>query len=271
MIGEAPPSTGRVFGLGLTFGALYVVALLLTAALSDHHVRPLFEGVGPAAPYRWVNPPPEFAVGNVPPAALDTTIALDAGGSIAGGGFATSDGQLVVPLGAGAIAPLEGASFVAVHVEPLDPATLGPLPSPLRPAGNVYQVTLTYQPTGQAVGPLAAPGNVVLVVPEPTEAVFVSPDGQAWSGIDSRPLGGPTVVGATFAQPGYYLAGTSAPPAGAGGDSGLGRWSTPLVAMVTAALGLLLAGAPAWYRRLRPANPPGNPPVIRPRKRRREP
>ena len=58
--GLARPSAVAV---GAALVALYVATVVGTMSFG-HHVRPLFEGIGPPPPYRWVHPPPGFASGN---------------------------------------------------------------------------------------------------------------------------------------------------------------------------------------------------------------
>ena len=80
------------------------------------------------------------------PQALSTTIALGPAGSAAAG-FATPDGQFVVNLGAGAIAPSPAATSVAITVTPVAPRHLSPVPDGLRSNGNAYRVEMKYEPS----------------------------------------------------------------------------------------------------------------------------
>jgi len=233
--------------------ALYVVAIIVTMRLTGHHVRPLFEGIGPAAPYHWVDPPPEFAAGNITPQPVEIEIQLDDTGSRAAGP-ATTDGQLVLAMPGGAIAPHPPDTTARARLTPLAPDTVGAVPSGLRADGNVYRVELAYQDSGTAVVSLAKPGNVILVVPEPATAILFSADGETWQSLETQQVGGAaaTTVGARLDGPGYFLA--AAPPAaptegpgGGGNDAG----SVVAVAAITAVLALALGFGPALIRRVR--------------------
>jgi hypothetical protein len=239
--------TTKRWAVPLALALVYIAALALTAQLSNHPTQPLFEGVGPTAPYRWAKPPPEFAATNQPPGNLDVTAPLDANGStpISSG---SHDGQLVLNLSAGAFPPADGATSVHVLGTPLDPATLGALPAPLRSDGNAYQVNANYLPTN-AAATVAKPGNIVLVVPEAADAIYYSQDGKTWERRDTQTVGGPSTVGTVFDKPGYYLAGTTAPPLSAATSSGGSSWTSILVVAGTALLVLLLIIVPTlWWR-----------------------
>jgi hypothetical protein len=220
----------RPLRLGVLAGAVYLVALAATALVTTQHVRPLFEGIGPAAPYRWVNPPREFAAGNQPPAPLKGSITLGPPAALN-----TSDGQVIVTVGAGGFAAHGADTTIDVAIDPLDPATLGPAPAPLRADGNAYRIALTYRPSGAAVGPLAAAGNIALQVPEPAETILFSTDGHAWQRLDAHTAGQPTLEGATFTQPGFYLAATSSPLLRSGGSSNWPAYAAFIGAVVLAA------------------------------------
>jgi hypothetical protein len=237
----------KVGAVGAAIVALYVLVDLSTLALSHQHVRPLFEGVGPGSgPYQWVNPPKAFAATNVPPHVNETDIPLGPTGTPQAGAT-SSESQLLLNLPAGAIPPSTGATAVHVKITPLDPAKLGPAPAGTVPNGNAYKVELTYKPGDQPITILAKPGNIVLAVPDPGVAILSSPDGLAWQRLPTQQVTGPTVLGATFSQPGVYAG--AEPPLAKKKSSGNG--GVVLVAAITVALALLLGFGPAAYRRLR--------------------
>ncbi len=188
----------------------YLAALAVTVGLRDDHVRPLYDGFATPAPYRWVDPPAFFASDNVTPAATTTTIALASGGSAAAG-IATPDGQFVLSLARGAVAPRGGQRHVLVRITPVDPNQLAAVPAG-RPNGNAYRVEMSYQPGGAAVRALARPGSLVMEIPEIGSDLFTSPSGRRWSKLDARTVP-PRQLGlaTTFASPGYYVAATNLP------------------------------------------------------------
>src|SRR4029434_4184307 len=88
-------------------------------------VRRWLDGRPPPTPYRWVNPPPELAAANKPPASTRFTVKLQADGSRLGA-FSTSDGQINLVLSEGAVPPRSGQTEVEVAVDPGDPRHRSP-------------------------------------------------------------------------------------------------------------------------------------------------
>ena len=198
-------------GLGLAVAAVYLVAVLGTLALRPSSPRPLYDGFVPPSSYQWVKPPAFFAPNNVRPKPVSTTIALTPRGSVAAG-VATPDGQFVIDLAAGAIAPATGAMNVAMQVTPLAPSSLTPLPSGLRGNGNAYRVEMHYEPGGEPVAGLARPGSLLVEIPELGRQLFRSTDHATWITVSARPIGprGLTLV-TDFDGPGDYVAATNLP------------------------------------------------------------
>jgi len=228
---------GRAVVLGAAIVAAYLVVVTLTAAVRPHDARPLYDGFVVPTSYRFVDPPPFFASGNVKPQTLSTTIALGPRGTVPAG-FATPDGQFVVSLGAGAISRVNGATSVAVHVTPLAPSHLAAVPGGLRANGNAYRVEMTYEPIGASVTRLAKPGTLLMEIPELGNALFVSVGPTAWSSLAARPIPPRELsLSATFASSGDYLAATNlpelaAPPGRSGHGALLLGVGTAVVAVV---------------------------------------
>jgi hypothetical protein len=127
---------GRVALLaGVGILVLYLAGAAVSGRASILARRPLLDGLAPPTPYRWVHPPADLAAGNKPPAATRFTVQLTAAGSRLGA-FSTSDGQVSLVLSEGAVPARSGQTGVQVTVDPVDPATLGPVPSGLVGAGN---------------------------------------------------------------------------------------------------------------------------------------
>jgi hypothetical protein len=239
------PPKPAVRRLGVAVLVVYALAGALTLRMTGHALRPLFEGVGPTSPYRWVAPPPEFAASNVKPEPATTDIELDDAGTKPLG-FSTPDGQVVVNLPAGAVAPRAGDTKVVLSITPLDPATVGGVPDG-RPNGNAYRIQATYQPSGTAVDRFAKPGNLVFGMPEPFQVLLYAPDGRAWEPLAKSANNGP----ATDSRIGYFLGTTGAttvPPQRQGSGSNGG---VVVVVIVVVALALLFGLGPPIYRRLR--------------------
>jgi hypothetical protein len=243
------------FAVGVVLVLVLLAAATATAALRGTGVRPLYDGFEPAPGYRWVHPPRFFAAGNVKPEPLHTTIPLGAGGSAATG-VAAPDGQFVVNLAAGAVAPQAGARDVAVTITPVDPAGLARLAAPLRANGNAYRITMTYEPSGIAVTRLALPGTLVLTIPELGPQLFTSADGEGWTRIPAEAVQPQQLsLSANFATTGYYVGGTSLPELVTPG-SGSSHGSLALGVATAAAAVVLVVGALVVTRRRPPPRPP---------------
>jgi hypothetical protein len=141
----------RALGWGLAAGALYVVVALATIRAWDLPPRPIFDGFAPPAPYRWVDPPPEFEAENQTPLGGERTfpIARAAGAQT----VSTDDAQALVSIPSGAFASLTGTEMVTVSITPVDPVELGPPPGGLRLDGNGYRVEARHPVTGSPAVP----------------------------------------------------------------------------------------------------------------------
>ena len=199
-----------------------------------------------------MKPPAAFASGNVPPRPSDTDIPLGPTGSQQSGAQ-SEDNQLVLNLAPNAASPHPPDTSVRIHVEPLDPATLGPIPPEFRPNGNAYRVTLTYQPSGAPVTTITAPGNILLTVPLAAAGLLFSGDGRTWTNIGKQTVPGQPIVGGAFSSPGWYMGAThaQAPSTGGGGGSS----GVIIVAALVAGLALALGLYPLVRRRLRKPPP----------------
>lgn len=249
-----------VLALGLAVFGVYAATAVVTARLGGHAVRPLFDGIGPPPAYQWVKPPPEFKKGNIVPTAGSGQIGF-AGGRSEAGAFQTPDGQFVVDLTPGAIPPHGADTSVVARLTPLDPATLGSPPAPLRAAGNAYRIGLAYSPSGQALDTVVTPGDLFLTVPEAAEVILYSADGRTWQRLDTKQVATGTVIGTQFSRAGWYLGATSAPPATSTAPAGSsGSSAVVIVVVIVVVLGaILLLGPWARRRRRRPRPTPRRP------------
>jgi hypothetical protein len=251
-------------GLALLAGVGIVALYLAGAAVSGRSSiltrRPLLDGLAPPTPYRWVNPPPDLAAGNKPPASTRFTLELAPEGSQLGA-FSTGDGQVNLVLSQGAVPPRSGQTGVEVTVDPVDPATLGPVPSGLVGAGNAYRIQAGYQPSGAKVAALGGQSSVGLVYPLLTTAVadtgghqvLSSADGRAWEVLASTDTPGTHQVSARLSRTGYVMVGV---PPSAGGSQRDSRTRILLVGTGVAVVIVAAAFALRLRERSRPA-PPG--------------
>ena len=222
--GMSRPAVALLAGLAVV--ALYLAGAAVSGRASILARRPLLDGLAPPTPYRWVSPPPGLAAANKPPASTRFTLDLAANGSQLGA-FSTSDGQINLVLSEGAVPARSGQRGVEVAVEPVDPATLGPVPEGLAAAGNAYRVQARYQPSGAGVEALGGQSSVGLVYPLLTTAVanpgghvvLSSPDGRAWQRLASTDTPATHQVSAGLTRTGYVLVGVPPSAAEGGGDS----------------------------------------------------
>ena len=225
--GSRGPSSGRsrlVLLAGVGIVVLYLAGAVVSGRASILARRPLLDGLAPPTPYRWVNPPPDLAAGNKPPASTRFTVELTANGSRLGA-FSTSDGQLNLVLSEGGVAARPGQTGVEVAVDPVDPATLGAAPSGLVVAGNAYRIRASYRPSGRKVEALGGQSSVGLVYPLLATAVadpgghvvLSSADGRAWEQLPSTDTPGTHQVSAGLKRTGYVQVGV-APSQGSGSD-----------------------------------------------------
>ena len=254
------PRTGLALLAGVGIVALYLAGAAVSGRASILHRRPLLDGLAPPTPYRWVTPPPDLAAGNKPPASTRFTLELTAKGTQLGA-FSTCDGQINLVLSQGAVPASSGQEGVEVTVDPVDPATLGPVPSGLVAAGNAYRVKASYQPSGDAVEALGGQSSVGLVYPLLSTAVsdpgghqvLSSADGQAWETLQSTDTPGTHQVSARLTRTGYVLVGVA--PSAAGSQSG----SRNRILLLGSAIAVVIVAA-AVLLRLRErtrATPPG--------------
>jgi hypothetical protein len=212
--------------VGVGIVVLYLAGAALSGRASILARRPLLDGLAPPTPYRWVNPPPDLAAGNKPPASTRFTLELTANGSRLGA-FSTSDGQINLVLSEGAVAARPGQTGVEVAVDPVDPAKFGPAPLGLVVAGNTYRIQATYRPSGHKVEAFGGQSSVGLVYPllaaalaDPAgHVVLSSADGQAWKQLASTDQPATHQVSAQLTRTGYVQVGVALAEGGSGGDS----------------------------------------------------
>jgi hypothetical protein len=204
---------------------LYLAGAAVSGRASILARRPMLDGLAPPTPYRWVNPPADLAAGNKAPASTRFTVPLTADGSQLGA-FSTSDGQVNLVLSEGAVPALPGQTGVEVAVDPVDPATLGSVPSGLVSAGNAYRIQASYRPSGRKVEAIGGQSSIGMVYPLLATAVadagghqvLSSADGQAWESLPSTDTPGTHQVSARLPRTGYVQVGVTPSAGGSGGD-----------------------------------------------------
>jgi hypothetical protein len=235
--------------------AAYAGLAAFSGHLSPLARGPLLDGIGPPQAYRWVNPPPDLAATNQPPAVGEFHIPLDPKGSRPEV-FVTSDNQVTIVVPSKAVADQEGQIEVLLSVDPVDPATLASPGKDVTVFGNAYQLTASYQPSGDPAS-LALPMDLILLYPvttnlhAATHLLFTSPEGTAWQEQEGSDSLAAQQAEGPVPELGYVLVGgkggasLSVSPAGGGG----GGPNTVAIALIVAAaclglvgIGLLLRG-----------------------------
>ena len=229
----------RRIGLGLAVVAAYVVVALV---VNGPAVRPLFDSLGPAAPYRWVNPPAAFAATNQKPDSHTQSLPLGKGGSTAAT-ISTGDGQASVIFRDAAFPPRSGETAVVIKIEPLDPATIGAVPRGLRYDGNAYSMTATYKKSGADATPSSA-ATIVLEFPL-VATKLLRRDDAVWTDLKATPVATSLQIFATSAKLGTFVA--VGPPLN-GTIKKKSSFPAALVISLSAALAAVIAGLVARRR-----------------------
>lgn len=201
----------RRLAWGLATAVTYVLLSLAQLGPSGLPFRPLFDGLAPPRPYRWVDPPPEFAEENQPPLSGTTELVLGGMGSKAES-VTTRDGQAQVTFGERAFRPAGEERAVRVHIRPLDPDQFGPPPPGLPFNGNAYEVESEFLPSGR---PAPVAREVSMALRYPSHAtVILRWSGEEWVRLETGQISANLTVFAATTQLGVYVpAGRPQPPA----------------------------------------------------------
>jgi hypothetical protein len=247
-------------------GAAVLAAYVAVAmVIPGGPTRPLFDGIAPPAPYRWVNPPPEFVQGNGKPESASHDLTLGASGSDAAS-IATPDGQAAVVLKEGSFAARRGEKTVVIRIDPLDPATFGRPPSEQRYDGNAYRYIAAYKLSGEEAK-LTQPATVVLQFPI-VSTHLLRRDGNAWTDLKANPVSVSLQIFASSAMLGVFVA--TGPPLPS--DTPEKSFPLALVISLGAAAAAVVAGVIARTRaqnrrRSRAKSKPKSKPQGKPRMR----
>jgi hypothetical protein len=160
--------------------AAYVGTALALSRTGIVPIRPLYDGLAPPAPYRYVNPPEDLADSNEQPLGAEGVLEVGRKGTAARS-IPTGDGQMLVVFPEKAIAARGGEERVNVGIRAVDPARLPPPPKGLKIDGNAYVVSAVHAKS-KARADLDLAATVVLRYPmHATRVVRLS--GRSW-----RPL-----------------------------------------------------------------------------------
>jgi hypothetical protein len=221
-LSRRPASRPVRIGLGALVVLAYLCSALLSSRLSPLARHPLLDGTGTALPYRYVSPPPNLASSNQQPAGVTKTVKLSqAGGS---GYVFTPDGQAAVIMGNRTFKDIPGAqgqTGVLMKIEPLNPATLGTLPTGKQASGNAYRVTATIQPSGTPITQFGAAVTITLIYPPvasagvtpPPRTIMWSKDGSSWTPLPTQDSHAGLQAATSTRRNGYFVVATPPLPA----------------------------------------------------------
>lgn len=238
---------------GALVAALYVTVALVSNGSGLQPVRPVFDGLAPPQPYRWVNPPRAFASDNQPPTdrMLVTPLSEVENQPLT---VATDDGQAIVTFQEGSIPPKDGETSVDVVVTALDPASLGEPPKRFELEGNAYKFEATYSQSHEQVTPSKP---VTIVIRFPADATkMLKNDAGVWTKVASDYAGASRQLFAVTSDVGTFAAAVdksaTAPP------TPTPKKELPSWVYVVVALGLAVGVAFIMRRRkAKPAPPKG--------------
>jgi hypothetical protein len=190
----------RVLSWGVVAAGFYILSAVLVATIGQP-VLPLFDGLGPPQPYRWVTPPPAAAATNEPATPGTGEVALK--GPPQNFTVTTEDGQAVVAGLSTAWERLPRQS-VTVNITPLDPQDVGPPPRGLIFDGNAYMVEATYSPSGEE-SVLEDKVQVILRYPRRANVLLEATD-SGWRRLESFVVRPSLQVYAEVQELGTYVA-----------------------------------------------------------------
>jgi hypothetical protein len=213
-------------------GGIVVVVAYLTAALwTTGHlpVRPVFDGLAPPQPYRWVSPPPDVANGNQAPAPITQKLGLKRDGTDEIS-VATPDGQATLILPQHAFLQTSNDRDVRIDITPRDPMKYGNPPSRLAYSGNAYDMRATYEPSGNPASP-ALSVTILLSYPTNASTLVLRTDG-GWRKLAATDVAASLQLFAKTKDLGVFVA------AGPAIANSLRWWTLGIASSIAALLGL---------------------------------
>ena len=215
----------------LGWGALVVGVYLATAAATSRTlpIRPLFDGLAPPVPYRWVNPPADLKADNQKPEAAEQDLALKPEGNEEAS-VATLDAQATLIVPQGVFVSTTGDKSVHIEVTPRDPAQYGPPPPRLQYSGNAYELHATFQPSGAQAIP-SREITVLLSHPVHATKIFLR-DADRWTELATTTVPAALQVFAKTRLIGPVVA------AGPATSSALRWWTLGVASGIAAVLGV---------------------------------
>lgn len=197
---------------GMAAAAYVAVALALVGA--GRPVLPLFDGLAPQAPYRWVTRPEGVRGPSQPPLPGSATVPMEENSALT---VITEDAQAQLSALTDSLVLAPGQEELSGELTPLDPATLGPPPPGRRFDSNAYEAMMTYLPSGD---PVEITANVTVLLRYARHATRIHRwTGSRWAPLQTTVLDGTLQVFANTREMGIFVATgpeTSPPDGGIG-------------------------------------------------------
>jgi hypothetical protein len=234
--GQPAPRTTDAWVLisGLAVAMVYLASVAGSQRAGLLPVRPLYDGLMPPPPYRYVNPPLDFIRENQPALGGTAMLRLTDKGSEPGSA-ATNDGQAVVTLASNTVAPRQGEEAIFVALTPLDPRRVVPTALRDRADGNAYRVEVVY---AASRAPVVLQRPITIVLRYPVHATEIYQEGTPdWQVLPTTYFPTSFVVYAETRHPGTFVA--AAPPGYFSGLAAMRR--RPLSGVLLPGLALLAA------------------------------
>lgn len=248
--------TRRRIAAGVAIAALYVLVAQLSFRGGLLPIRPLYDGSGPLAPYRWVTPPTDLSHNNAAPTSASGTFQIGPKNSPAIN-LNTDDGQVSVIFPPDGVVPMAGQTGVKLQIKPLDPRTVATPPAGFDFDGNAYSVTGTYVPSGK---PLQIPQvvcdlnnanactTVVLRYAFTATKLFLR-TGQTWTEVKSQNATGALQIYGLSNQLGTFVAADVHKAGGPKAKSQTGNIIAFVIGLAAILLGTLVARMRASRKR----------------------
>jgi len=217
----------RVVVWGAIAAAVYLAAAAFTAGRFP--LRPIFDGLAPPPNYNWVSPPPGYT-NTQPPTGASQKLPITRSGTEETS-VATTDGEATLILSAGAF-PVHGKDKdVQVDIKPLDAGKFGKPPQRLAYAGNAYEVSAKYEPSG-ADPALALDATVLLAYGTNAGSTkILHRSGSSWTQVTATDVPASLQVFARTKQLGVFVA------AGPAQSNSLRYWTLGIASGIAALLG----------------------------------
>jgi hypothetical protein len=210
---------------GFTTALVYVAIAMISFKLGVLPGRPIYDGFGPPAPYRWVTPPKNAQTQEKPTGGEAEVPMTDAESE--GGDATTSDFQAQLLIPKGSVQPMKGETSAKIRVTPLDPRTQPDPPKGLIFDSNAYVFEGTYTKSGAAIK-LAEPASLIMRYATAASDMYLLNAG-VWQPVKAHRAGQSLQLFADVTTLGTYVAMGEPEP-------------TPIVSPTPAARGFLESG-----------------------------